>query len=532
MNVAEKTSEGLSRVYEVTVPAADLDKRLSDKIEEIRPQVRLKGFRPGKVPTAHIRKMFGTSIMGDILQELVPQTTQEVLSERKVRPAAQPNVDVKSDAEDVLKGGKDFTFEISLEIMPDFETVDPKTLKLEKPVAPVADEQVDEALSELAEQTRSYEAKKKGAKAADGDKVVIDFTGSIDGEEFQGGKAEDAELVLGSGQFIPGFEDQLVGTKAGDELQVKVTFPEDYQAEHLAGKEAVFETKVKEVQAPAETQIDDDLAKNFGLSDLDALKDALRQRFEAEHNQASRLKVKRQILDALDEAHTEVGLPTGMVEQEFNQIWAQVEQAKEAGELEEEDKDKSDEELKAEYRAIAERRVRLGLVLAEMGRKAKVEVSQEELARAVNQEAQRYPGQERQVVDYFQKNPQALQSLRAPIYEEKVVDYILELADVTEKKVDRDTLFEEEDEAAAEKKAAKKPAKKKAAPKKAAAKTSGSNTAKSDDKGADKPAAKKAPAKKAAAKKDEGDKAADPKPAAKKAPAKKAPAKKPAAKKE
>ena len=519
MNVAEKTSEGLSRVYEVTVPAADLDKRLSAKIEEIRPQVRLKGFRPGKVPAAHIRKMFGTSIMGDILQELVPQTTQELLEERKLRPANQPNVDVKSDAEEVLKEGKDFTFEISLEVMPDFETIDAKTLKLEKPVAPVADEQVEEALEELAQQTRSYESRKTGAKAQEGDKLVIDFVGRIDGEAFQGGSAEDAELVLGSGQFIPGFEDQLIGAKAGDEVEVKVTFPEDYQAKQLAGKEAVFETTVKDVQAPAETRIDDDLAKNFGLSDLGALKEALKGRFETEHKQASRLKVKRQILDQLDEAHKDIDLPSGMVEQEFAQIWAQVEEAKKKGELEPEDQDKSDDELKTEYRAIAERRVRLGLVLAEMGRVARVEVSQEELARAVNQEASRFPGQERQVVDYFQKNPQALQSLRAPIYEEKVIDYILELADVTEKQVDRATLFEEEDEEAAEKKAAKKSSKK-AAAKKAPAKRKA-------EAAGDEPAKK--PAKKSAAKKEEDE--APAKSEAKK-PAKKAPAKKAAAKKD
>lgn len=539
MNVAEKSSKGLSRVFEVTVPAADLDARLKQKIEEIRPQVRLKGFRPGKVPAAHIRKMFGSSIMGDILQELVPQTTQDVLQERKLRPANQPDVQVKSDPEEVLKEGKNFTFEISLEVMPDFETTDPKKLKLEKPVAPVADEQVDEALEGLAEQTRSYEDKGKKAKAEEGDKVIIDFVGKIDGEAFDGGSAEDAELVIGSGQFIPGFEDQLKGAKAGDEVEVKVTFPEDYQSKPLAGKDAVFETKVKEVQAPAETRIDDELAKNFGLSDLSALKDALRQRFETEHNQASRLKVKRQILDQLDAEHKDVELPGGMVEQEFSQIWAQVEEAKKKGELEDEDKDKSDDQLKTEYREIAERRVRLGLVLAEMGQVAKVEVSQEELARAVNQEASRFPGQERQVVDYFQKNPQALQSLRAPLYEEKVVDYILELADVTEKQVDRETLFAEEDEAAEKPKAKKKPAAKKKAAKaeaeekapakkpaakKAAAKTEEAAPAKSE--------ARK-PAKKAAAKKDEGEAPAksEAKKPVKKAPAKKAPAKTAPAKK-
>jgi trigger factor len=473
MNVVEKSAEGLSRTFEVVVPASELEAKLTAKIEEIRPEVRLKGFRPGKVPANHIRKMFGASIMGDILQELVPQATQETLDERKIRPASQPAVDVKSDAEDVLKSGADFAFEISLEIMPEFDTVDPKTLKLTRPVAKVADAQVDEALEELAKQSVSYED--KSGKAADGDKVVIDFVGSIDGEEFQGGAAEGAELVIGSGQFIPGFEDQLIGAKAGDKVDIKVTFPADYQAEHLAGKDAVFATEVKGVQAPGETKIDDSLAERLGLSDLEALKDALIKRFESEHGQASRMKVKRTLLDALDAEHGSVELPEKMVEQEFEQIWREVQNAIENDQLDDEDKGKSEDELKDDYRKIAARRVRLGLVLAEIGRKANVDVTQEELSRAVNQEAVRFQGREREVVEFYQKNPGAIQALRAPIYEEKVVDYILELADVTDEEVDRETLFAEDDEAPAaeEKKPAKKkgPAQKKAAPKTMAAKS-------------------------------------------------------------
>ena len=510
MNVVEKSSEGLSRVFEVTAPAGDLEAKLTAKIEEIRPDVRLKGFRPGKVPASHIRKMFGPSIMSDILQEMVPKTTQEVLDERKLRPASQPGVDVKSDAEDVIKKGADFVFEISVEIMPEFDTADPKTFKVTRPVAPVADAQIDEALGELAKQAQSYESRGTGAKAKakDGDKLVINFTGRIGGEAFDGGTAEGAELVIGSGQFIPGFEEQLIGAKPGDKLDVTVTFPTDYQATHLAGQEAVFETEVTDVQAPAETAIDDSLAEKLGLSDLGALKDALKQRFAQEHAQASRMKVKRALLDQIDEAHQGVQLPGKMVDQEFDAIWREVEQAKARDELDEEDKGKSDDDLKADYRAIAERRVRLGLVLAEMGREAKIDVTQEEIARAVNQEAARYPGREREVVDFYQKNPGALQSVRAPIYEEKVVDYILELADVSETEVDRETLFAE-DEAPAP--AKKKPAAKKKAPAKKTA-------AKKDDAAADSAPAKKAPAKKAAAKKTDGEGAA------KKAPAKKKPA--------
>ncbi|HCY56899.1 MAG TPA: trigger factor [Oceanicaulis sp.] len=440
MNVVEKSSEGLSRTFEVVVPASDLQSRLSVKIEEIRPQVRLKGFRPGKVPAAHIRKMFGASIMSDILQEIVPEATQSTLDERKLRPASQPNVEVKSDADDVLKNGKDFTFEINVEVMPEFETTDPKKLKLERPVAKVGDDQVNEALERLAKDSRSYEDKPKTAKAAKGDVVVIDFVGKIDGEVFPGGSATDSRVALGDGAFIPGFEDQLIGAKAGDDVEIKVTFPKDYGAEHLAGKDAVFETKVKSVQAPQDSKIDDSLAERLGLSDLDALKDALTKRFEQEHNQASRMKMKRQLLDQLDEAHGDIDLPGRMVEAEFENIWREVLAAKEAGELEDEDKDKSDDELKADYRTIAERRVRLGLVLAEIGRNAKVDVTQEELARAVNQEAMKYPGQERQFFEFIQQNAQMQQQLRAPIFEDKVIDHVFDQATVTEKEVSKDDL--------------------------------------------------------------------------------------------
>ncbi len=510
MNVVEKSSEGLSRQFEVVVPASELEEKLTAKIDEIRPEVRLKGFRPGKVPAGHIRKMFGASIMGDILQEIVPKATEETLSERNLRPAAQPAVDVKSDAEDVMKNGADFSFEISVEVMPEFEPADAKSFKVTRPVAPIADEQIDEALAELAKQAQSYESRGTGAKAKanDGDKVVINFTGRIDGEAFDGGTAEGAELVLGSGQFIPGFEDQLVGTKPGDKTDVTVTFPEDYQADHLAGKEAVFETEVTDVQGPVETKIDDSLAEKLGLSDLETLKDALSKRFETEHAQASRMKVKRALLDQIDAAHEDVELPGRMVDQEFDAIWSEVAKAIESGDLDEEDKGKSEDELKAEYRTIAERRVRLGLVLAEMGRKANVDVSQEELARAMNQEAQKYPGQERQVIEFYQKNPGALQGLRAPIYEEKVVDYVLELAEVTEVEVDREALFADDDEPAP----AKKPAKKKTPAKKAPAKKTAAKKKADDGEAKEKPAAKK-------------------KAPAKKAPAKKAPAKKAAAKK-
>ncbi|WP_417492242.1 trigger factor [Maricaulis sp.] len=497
MNVTEKAAEGLSRTYEIVFAADDLQARLDAKIQEIRPEVRLKGFRPGKVPTSHIRRMFGESIMGDMLNELVPETTQKTLDERKLRPASQPEINVVSDAKDVTSGKSDFVFEISLEIMPEFEPADASKLKVSRPVIEVSDEEVDDALAKLADESREFAPKKgKAAKAENGDIVVIDFVGKIDGVAFEGGSAEDSRVGLGDGAFIPGFEEQLVGAKAGEERTVTVTFPAEYQAKHLAGKEAVFDVTVKAVEAPQDSKIDDELAKRLGLSDLDALKDALKKRFAGEHAAQSRLKVKRAVLDQLDAAH-DFDLPPKMLEAEFENIWREVAHAIEHGHLEDEDKDKSEDELKAEYRGIAERRVRLGLVLAEIGNRNKLDVTQEELSRAINQEAMRYPGQERQVVEFYQKNPGAVAQVRAPIYEEKVVDYILELADVTDVPVTREALYADDDEAPAAKPAAKKkaPAKKKATPKAAA---------KADDKpAAKKPAAKKAPAKKKpAAKKD------------------------------
>ena len=510
MNVTEKASEGLSRTFEIVFAADDLQARLDAKIEEIRPEVRLKGFRPGKVPVSHIRKMFGESIMGDMLNELVPETTQKTLSDNNIRPASQPEIDVKSSAKEVATGKVDFAFEIRLEVMPDFEPADPAKLKVTRPVAEVADSQIDEALGNLSDESRSYAAKKGGkkAKAETGDIVVINFAGSIDGELFEGGSAEGSRVAIGDGAFIPGFEEQLVGAKVDEERELKVTFPDDYQAKPLAGKVAVFAVKVTGLESKQDAAIDDELAKRLGLESLDSLKDALKKRFETEHAGQSRMRVKREVLDQLDDAH-DFDLPPKMVAAEFDNIWREISHAIEHDHLEDDDKEKSEDELKAEYRAIAERRVRLGLVLAEIGRANKIDVTQEELSRAVNQEAMKYQGQEKQVVEFYTKNPDAVAQLRAPIYEEKVVDYILELAAVKDKKVSRDDLFADDEDVPAKKKA---PAKKKPAAKKAAAKKAPAKKAAT---------AEKAPEKNAAAKK----------PAAKKTVAKKAPAKKAAAKK-
>ena len=334
---------------------------------------------------------------------------------------------------------------MNVDVMPEFEPADVSKLAITRPVADVSQEQIDEALGRIAEQNTQYEARAKTAKAKDGDAVVMDFVGKIDGEAFEGGSAEQQTLVIGSGQFIPGFEDQLVGVKAGDEKDVTVTFPEEYGAADLAGKEAVFEVKVHEVRAPKTAELDDEFAKGLGLESLEQLTGLVKDQLKAEHDGASRAKAKRNLLDQLDEAHS-FDLPPNMVEQEFNQIWQQLQAEMDAGRTADEDKDKSEDELKEEYRKIAERRVRLGLVLAEIGRVADVRISEQEVNQALIREARQYPGQETQVVEFFRNNPGAMAQLRAPIYEDKVVDHILEVAEITEETVSREELFKEEDE--------------------------------------------------------------------------------------
>jgi trigger factor len=424
--------------------------------------------------------------MTEVVEQTLTESTQKVLEDNKLRPAGDPDLKPEGDMNQVIEGKADLAYEIAVDVMPDFEPVDPSTLKLERPVYEPSDAEVDEAVGELASQNRTYEA--KTGKAADGDMVVIDFVGKLDGVAFEGGSATDAELVIGSGQFIPGFEEQLKGAKAGDEVLVKVTFPEQYQAADLAGKAAEFDVTVKEVKAPAETKADDAFAERLGIENLDKLRELLKANLEQQYSQASRFKLKRALLDQLDEKH-DFPLPPKMVEAEFASIWQQVQQDKEAGNLPDDDKAKSDDELQVEYRKIAERRVRLGLVLAEIGRANNVQVTDQELTEAMRQEAMRYGAQAQQIFDLFRQNQNAQAQLRAPIFEDKVVDLIVGKAAVTEKKVSKDDLLKEDDlpegyggeetpkpkkKAAAKKEAAaedtgEKPAAKKAAPKKKAA---------------------------------------------------------------
>ncbi|MEM7458150.1 MAG: trigger factor [Pseudomonadota bacterium] len=440
-----ETIEGLSRTYKVSVPKADLQKRFDERIEEIRPQMNLKGFRPGKVPSSHVKKMFGKDIMGEVVQALVQETSQKAIEDADVRPAGQPEMKMESDMEKVLDGEEDLAYEMNVDVMPDFEPVDIEKLAITKPVAEVNDDEIDGRLSQIAESNPQFDKRAKTAKARNDDAVVIDFLGKLDGEPFEGGAAEEHTLVLGSNSFIPGFEEQLVGVKAGDETEVNVTFPENYQAENLAGKEAVFEIKVHEVRAPKTPEIDDEFAKGLGLEDLAKLKELVTEQIKNEFGGASRAKAKRNLLDQLDDKH-DFDLPPKMVEQEFNQIWQQLQAEMDAGRTADEDKDKSEDDLKAEYRTIAERRVRLGLVLAEIGRLADIQISEQEVQQALISEARNFPGQERQVIEFFQKDPNAMAQLRAPIYEDKVVDHILETAKVKEETVSKDELLKEDDE--------------------------------------------------------------------------------------
>lgn len=445
MQIVEKSGEGLSRVYGVTVPVSDLAERLEARIKEIAPTLNVKGFRPGKVPPAHVRRLYGKALMSEVVQQSLNESTQKVLDDNKLRPAGEPELKPEGDLDAVMDGKADLAYELSIDLMPEFEPVDGATLSLTKPVYTATDEEVDEAVAELAKQNRTYEAKTgKAVKAATGDQVVIDFIGRVGGEAFEGGTATDVELVLGSGQFIPGFEDQLVGAKPDSELTVKVTFPAEYQSSELAGKDAEFETKVKEVRAPTESPADDEFAKRLGLDSLEKLKELLRGNLAEQYAGASRFKLKRALLDELDAKH-DFPLPPKMVEAEFASIWGQVQQDKEGGGLPPEDLEKSEEQLQKEYRKIAERRVRLGLVLAEIGRANNVQVTEQELNEAIRREAIKYGAQAQQIFNLLRENQNAQAQLRAPIFEDKVVDLIVSKATVEEKAVSKDELMKEDD---------------------------------------------------------------------------------------
>ena len=447
MEITETANAHLRREFRITVGAKDLDAKLMTRLEGMKDQVQLKGFRPGKVPVTHLRKTFGKSMMGEIVQEAVAEFSQKAVEDRSLRPAMTPQIQLVSAVEKVIAGNEDLIFTMGVDLMPDFKLAEAASISLLRPVTEVSDADIQDSLKRLAAQQRTFEAKADDAPAQEGDQLLIDFVGKIDGIPFEGGTANGAELVIGSGSFIPGFEDQLKGTKAGDSKVVSVTFPAEYPAANLAGKFADFDVTVKEVRRGIEAEVDESLATKLGLDSLDKLKDAARAQLGAQFGQASRAHLKRALLDALDAAHS-FDLPSGMVEAEFAQIWTQVEQDMKSGSLADEDKGKSEDDLKAEFRKIAERRVRLGLVLSEFGRVNNVQVTQEELNRAVVAQARQYPGQEQRVFEIYRNNPDAVAQLRAPIFEDKVVDFLVGQVKINDRPVSREDLFKDPDELA------------------------------------------------------------------------------------
>ncbi len=433
MQVNETLNEGLKRGYAITVTAAELDAKVNEKLAEAQPDVEMKGFRKGKVPMALLKKNFGQRVMGEAMQESIDGAMSDHFEKSGDRPAMQP--EVKMTNED-WKEGDDVEVEMTYEKLPEIPEIDMSKIKLEKLVVKAEDGAIQEALENLAENAQDFKARKKGSKAKDGDQVVMDFVGKVDGEAFEGGSAEDFPLVLGSGNFIPGFEEQLVGVKAGEEKAVVVTFPEDYQAEHLKGKEATFDCTVKEVKEPVAAEINDELATKFGAEDLAALKGQISERLEAEYAGASRAVMKRGLLDELDKM-VDFDLPPSLVEAEAGQIAHQLWHEENP---EVEGHDHPEIETTEEHTKLATRRVRLGLLLAEIGQKAEVEVSDAEMTQAIMNQARQYPGQERQFFEFVQQNQQMQQQLRAPLFEDKVVDHIVENAKVSEKEVSKDDL--------------------------------------------------------------------------------------------
>lgn len=451
MQVTETLSEGLKREYKVVVPAAELDAKVNARLDVLKDRVQIRGFRPGKVPVSHLRRMYGRATMAEVIETTVRDTNNQIVSERGYKLAADPKVTLpteESAVQQLIDGKSDLDYTMAIEIVPPIELGDFKTIKLTKLTSEVTDGEIDDGIKRIADQNKPFMPKADGEKAAQGDRVVISYAGTIDGVAFEGGTGDDAPVLIGSNTFIPGFEDQLVGIAKGETRTLKVKFPEHYQAEHLAGKDAEFVVTAKSLEAPGTVSVDDEFAKTLGLESLAKLRDAVKDSLAREHTGMSRQKLKRGLLDALDKMH-KFDPPPSLVEEEFDRVWKSVLQEMETEKKTFADENTTEEKAKAEYRAIAERRVRLGLVLAEIGEKNNITVTDEELNRAVMERVRQFPGQEQRVYEYFRKTPQAVASLRAPIFEEKVVDFLLELATVTENKVSREELYKEDEEATA-----------------------------------------------------------------------------------
>ena len=449
MQVKETVADGLKHEFQVSVPAADLDAKADARLLELKDKVRLNGFRPGKVPVSHLKKVYGRSVMAEAIDQTIRDANSKIFNERGFRLAIEPKVTMpteEKEVEELLAGKSDLTYTVAIEVVPSIALADFKSFTVEKPVADVTDAEVDEAMKRIAEQNRTFAAKAEGAKAENGDRVTVSFKGTIDGTPFEGGAGENIPVTIGSGTFIPGFEEQLVGIGVGETRKLKVTFPKTYGNAKLAGQPAEFETTASQIEAPQEIVIDDGFAKTLGVESLDKLKESVRARLAAEFAGATRQRVKRILLDRLDESHR-FDAPPSLVEEEFNSMWNAIKAEMDASGKTFADEGTTEEAAKEDYRKIADRRVRLGLVLSEIGAKNKITVTDDEVGRAVIERARQMPGREKEVWDFYRNNANALAQLRAPIYEDKVVDFILELATVTEKKVSREELYKDDEEA-------------------------------------------------------------------------------------
>jgi trigger factor len=448
MQVTETLAEGLKHEFQISVPASDLDAKADARLVDLKDKVRLNGFRPGKVPVSHLKKVYGRSVMAETIDQTIRDTNSQIFTERGFRLATEPKITMPTEekaVDDILTGKSDLTYTVSIEVVPAIQLADFKSFTVEKPVAEVTDADVDEAIKRIADQNRAFATKAEGAKAETGDRVTISFKGTIDGTPFDGGTGENIQVTIGSNTFIPGFEEQLLGIAAGETRTLKVSFPKNYASEKLAGQPAEFETTATLIETPQDTAINDEFAKTLGLESLDKLKEAARERLTAEFAGATRQRVKRMLLDRLDETHR-FEAPPSLVEEEFNLMWNSIKAEMESSGKTFADEDTTEEAARQEYHKIADRRVRLGLVLSEIGEKNKITVTDDEVSRAVIERARGMPGREKEVWDYYRKNANALAQLRAPIYEDKVVDFILELANVTEKKVTREDLYRDDDE--------------------------------------------------------------------------------------
>lgn len=435
MNVKELKSEGLKKTFQVTIASADFENKVEKKINALAKTTKLPGFRPGKAPKTMLMQKFRPSVLGEALDDMINEAANEVLVSNKITPAMTP--DIKMDK---FEEGKDISFEMNLEVLPEIKFGDLSVVKLEKPVAEVPAEEVEKALTYLSQSRRNVVKVEDDRATVKGDTVVIDFVGSVDGVEFQGGKGDNYPLELGSGSFIPGFEDQLIGKKVGDKVDVKVKFPEDYHAKDLAGKESVFAVEIKELREAKEVVIDEEFAKSLGEESLDKLKENIKARIQKDYESATRMKLKRQLLDCLDKEYN-FDVPQCLVDAEYKSIVDQYENAKKYNQLDEEEKAKPEEELLEEYKTIAVRRVKLGLLLSEIGKSAKINITPDDINKAIMNEARKYPGQEKAVFDFYLKNKQAVEALKAPVFEEKIVDYIFEQATITEKTVTVEELY-------------------------------------------------------------------------------------------